>query len=84
MPLIALPPLQQRRLERLAHRAGRTPKAMLKFVLRDGFDVCEEDVRENSQADAEFASGKSLSHKDAMSRARATITAHARRHKQAA
>lgn len=30
---------------------------MLKFVLRDGFDACEEDVRENGHADAEFASG---------------------------
>jgi hypothetical protein len=84
MPLIALAPLQQRRLERLARRAGRSPKAMLTFVLRDGFDACEEDVRENLQADAEFTAGRSISHKDAMTRARATIAAHARRHKQAA
>ena len=83
MPLIALPPTQQRRLERLARRAGRTPKSMLAFVLRDGFDACEEDVRENRHADAEFTSGKSLSHKNAMSRARASIAAHARRHKLA-
>lgn len=75
MPLIALPPVQQRRLERLARRAGRTSKAMLKFVLRDGFDACEEDVRENCLADAEFVSGKSLSHKDVMSRARAFVGA---------
>lgn len=84
MPLIALAPLQQRRLERLARRSGRTPKGMLKFVLRDGFDACEEDVRENLQADAEFTAGNSVSHKEAMNRARATIAAHARRHKQAA
>lgn len=84
MPLIALEPAQQRRLERLAKRAGRSPEAMLKFVLRDGFDACEEDVRENLQADAEFAAGKSIPHKEAMNRARATIAAHARRHKQAA
>lgn len=84
MPLIALAPLEQRRLERLAKRAGRSPRAMLKFVLRDGFDACEEDVRENGRADAEFAAGKSVSHKDAMNRACATIAAHARRHKQAA
>ena len=84
MPLIALPPLQQRHLERLAYRAGRTPKAILKFVLRDGFDACEEDVRENLAADAEFAAGKSVAHKDSMNRARAVIAAHSRRHKQAA
>ena len=57
---------------------------MLRFVLRDGFDACEEDVRENLQADAEFASGKSVSHKEAITRAHATISAHARRHKHAA
>ncbi|MEW6690199.1 MAG: hypothetical protein AB1452_14035 [Pseudomonadota bacterium] len=57
---------------------------MLKFVLRDGFDACEEDVRENLRADAEFAAGKSVSHREAMKRARAAIAAHGRRHKQAA
>jgi predicted transcriptional regulator len=84
MPLIALAPLEQRRLERLARRAGRSPKAMLKFVLRDGFDACEKDLRESLQADAEFSTGNSVSHKEAMKQARATIAAHARRHKQAA
>ena len=84
MPLIALAPLQQRRLERLAKRAGRSPTAMLKYVLRDGFDACEEDVRENLAADTEFAAGKSVAHKVSMSRARAVIAAHSRRHKQAA
>ena len=73
MPLIVLAPLHQRRLERLAKRAGRSPNAMLKFVLRDGFDACEEDVRENLAADAEFAAGKSIAHKDSMNRARHSI-----------
>ena len=31
----ALTKAQQRRLEKLAHEAGRTPQAMLRFVLRD-------------------------------------------------
>jgi len=84
MPLIALAPPQQRRLERLAKRAGRSPEAMLKFVLRDGFDACEEDVRENLAADVEFAASKSVAHKDSMDQARAVIAAHSRRHKQAA
>ena len=57
---------------------------MLKFVLRDGFYTCEEDVRENLHADAEFASGKSLSCKEVMTRAGAAISAHARRQKKAA
>jgi hypothetical protein len=57
---------------------------MLRFVLRDGFDVCESDVHENAAADAEFAAGKSFSHKEVMRRARAVIATHARGHKQAA
>src|SRR6266571_1302578 len=67
---LALTTAQQRRLERLAREAGRTTKAMLQFVLRDGFEACEEDVRENLAADAEFASGKSFTHKEAMRRVR--------------
>lgn len=52
----------QKRLERLAASAGRTPQAMLRFVLRDGFAVCEEDIAESLNADREFAHGKSVSH----------------------
>jgi predicted transcriptional regulator len=78
MRQLALTTAQQRRLERLAREAGRTSKAMLQFVLRDGFEACEEDVRENLAADAEFASGKSVAHKEAMSRARSAIESHAR------
>src|SRR6266496_250058 len=65
MRQLALTTTQQRRLERLAREARRTPKAMLQFVLRDGFEACEEDVRESLAADAEFASGKSVTHKEA-------------------
>ncbi len=50
MRQLALTTAQQRRLERLAREAKRTPKAMLQFVLRDGFEACEEDVRENLAA----------------------------------
>jgi len=84
MRQLALTTAQQRRLERLARETRRTPKAMLQFVLRDGFEACEEDVRENLAADAEFASGKSLTHKEAIRRARSAIESHARRHRQAA
>ena len=33
--------------------AGRSPAQTLKFVLRDGFDVCEWEVRESRAADYE-------------------------------
>ncbi len=60
----------QKRLDRLAKSAGRTPQAMLRFVLRDGFAVCEEDVAESIAADREFALGKSMSHESVMQAAK--------------
>ncbi|MFI4939891.1 MAG: hypothetical protein ACHP7O_06065 [Burkholderiales bacterium] len=62
----ALSKADQKRLERLAELAGRTPQAMLRYVLRDGFAVCEEDVAENQKADAEFAQGQSVDHATVM------------------
>jgi len=62
----ALSKADQKRLERLAELAGRTPQAMLRYVLRDGFAVCEEDVAENMKADAEFAKGQSVDHATVM------------------
>ena len=32
---------QQRRLQKLAREAGRTPQSMLRTVLQDGFEYCE-------------------------------------------
>jgi hypothetical protein len=56
----------QKRLERLAAIAGRTPQSMLRFVLRDGFAACEEDVAESLLADREFQQGVSASHASIM------------------
>jgi len=84
MKPVALTSAQQRRLEKLAHDARRSPRAMLKFVLRDGFEVCEEDVREARAADAEIAARSAVTHADAMARARAAIAPHARRSRKAA
>lgn len=47
----ALNPSQQRRLEKLAREAGRPAAATLKFVLRDGFEFCEWEVRESRAAE---------------------------------
>lgn len=60
----------QKRLERLAATAGRTPQAMLRFVLRDGFAVCEEDVATSLNADREFAQGQSATHSSVMQAAK--------------
>jgi len=44
---------QRRRLEKLARDAGRNPAETFRFVLRDGFEFCEWEVRESRAADAE-------------------------------
>ena len=51
MRSLALNMTQQRRLETLARAAGFTPQAMLRFVLRDGFDLCELEVNESVAAE---------------------------------
>ena len=39
---------------------------MLRLVLRDGFDAVELSIKENAQADAEFAAGATVAHADVM------------------
>jgi len=73
-PLI-LTAAQQRRLEKLAAEAGRTPAQMLRFVLRDGFDQCEDDVQAGRLADAESRRSGSVPHAEVQRRARALIDA---------
>lgn len=46
MRSLALAPAQQRRIAKLAQLADRTPESMLRFVLRDGLEATEQDVRE--------------------------------------
>ena len=63
---IQLPKVVQTRISRLAQASGRSPAAMLRFVLRDGFDAVELSIKENAQADAEFAAGATVTHSDVM------------------
>jgi len=74
----ALTKAQQRRLEKLAREARRTPQAMLRFVLRDGFDLCEEDVSAAHNAEVELARSGTVPHRQVSSEARAVIAQHAR------
>lgn len=53
MKPLALTPAQQRRLQKLAIDAGRTPEQTFKFVLQDGFDFCEWEVREIAASEAD-------------------------------
>lgn len=68
--------VQQRRLVKLAREAGRTPQSMLRFVLMDGFEQCEDDVQAARMAEAEIARSGTVAHQQVMNEARATITRH--------
>ena len=71
----ALNEAQQRRLERLARDAGRSPAEALKFVLRDGFEFCEWEARESRAADDDTRIRGAVPNDEARRRARQVIDA---------
>lgn len=75
MRSLALTTTQQRRLEKLARDAGRTPQAMLRFVLRDGFDLCELEVNESIAAERDAMRRGYVSHEEVRRQTRAMIDA---------
>jgi len=82
---VSLSSTQQRRLERLARDAGRSTEQMLKFVLRDGFEYCEWQVRESLASDVEAKRLGTTPHETVMREARELIeSARGRRRRQAA
>ena len=82
---LALAKVDQKRLECLAALAGRSPKALLKFVLRDGFDAVEEDIHESLAAMRDIELNGTVPHAEVMRSAKKIIEA-ARdgKHKKAA
>ena len=81
MDTLTLSQADTRRLEKLAHEAGRTPKDVLKHVLRDGFDATEYAIK---AVRARMQSVERVSHEDAMQQLDNLIERHARNEKQAA
>lgn len=77
MQSLALTPTQRRRIEKLAQLADRTPREMLRFVLRDGLEATEQDVRETIEADEDIDRNGAIPHGKVMARARATVERHA-------
>jgi len=75
MRSLALTTTQQRRLEKLARDTGRTPEAMLRFVLRDGFELCELEVSESIAAERDAVRNGYVSHEEAQRQARSVINA---------
>jgi predicted transcriptional regulator len=58
MQSLTLTAAERRRVERLARDAKRTPKAMLRFVLRDGFDYCSYVVKSVNEGITSLAQGE--------------------------
>jgi hypothetical protein len=67
---VALTPTQQLRLEKLARDSGRSIAQTLRFVLRDGFDFCEWELRESRAADDDVKARGAVAHRDAQRQAR--------------
>jgi hypothetical protein len=78
MPNLALKPADMRRLEKLAAAAGRSPQAMLPFVLRDGFAYCEQTVKAVNQGLASIERHGTIDSETVQTKARAVISRHAR------
>lgn len=63
-----------RRLKKLASVAGRTPRSMLKFVLRDGFSETERVVRAVQLGRDDVVAGHTRPHAAIMSTAEAILS----------
>lgn len=72
-----------RRLDKLAQAAGRSPRAMLKFVLRDGFAETERVVRSVLAGRADVKAGRVQSHAAAMREVDAMLSRHVKSRKAA-
>lgn len=70
---LALAKVDQKRLERLAALAGRSPKSLLRFVLRDGFDAVEEDIKESLAAMRDIERHGTVPHAEVMCSAKDII-----------
>lgn len=81
MDTLTLSQADTRRLEKLAQIAGRTPRTILKHVLRDGFDATEHAVQTTV---ARMQTGKPVSHQEAMQQLDHLIEQHGRNKKKAA
>lgn len=81
MHTLTLSQADTRRLEKLANKAGRTPKEVLKYVLRDGFEATEYAVK---VVRARMQGVECVSHEDAMRQLDNLTEHHARNEKKAA
>lgn len=81
MDTLTLSQADTRRLEKLAKEAGRSPRDVLKHVLRDGFEATEYAVK---AVRARMESVERVSHEEAMQQLDNLTERHVRNEKQAA
>lgn len=85
MQPLTLTAAQQRRLERLAREAKRSPQAMLRFVLRDGFDYCGYVVKSVNEGMTSLNRGeRAYSTEEVLRHARGATEKHGARFHKAA
>jgi predicted transcriptional regulator len=85
MQSLTLTAAEQRRVKRLARDAKRTPQAMLRFVLRDGFDYCSYVVKSVNEGIASLTRGKrTYSTDEVLKHARGATEKHGARFHKAA
>ena len=85
MQSLTLTAPERRRLERLARDAKRTPRAMLRFVLRDGFDYCGYLVKSVNEGIASLSGGeRTYSTGEVLKQARGATDKHGARFHKAA
>lgn len=60
--MLALAKGDLKRIERLAALAGRTPRSMLKCILRDGFEAVERDILETLAAEQDVSTYGAVPH----------------------
>jgi hypothetical protein len=79
---LALSPAQQQRLEELARDASRSPRSMMRFVLRDGFEFSEWVVRKSRASEADATRHGTIPNDVVMREAKEIIRAARDRHRR--
>lgn len=80
---ITIPAPLAGRLEKLAAEAGRTPQEILEYVMRDGFETTEREVRIIKQRMAEADTRPAIPHEQVMAELEQVIEKHAKKKKAA-
>ena len=82
-PELALSQSDLRRLEQLAKASGRTPRGMLKYVLRDGFVATERAVAAVVVGRNNVFNGRTTSNDAVMKQAKELVTQYVTKKKAA-